>query len=41
MKILSICGSPRKGNTYSALNSIKENYPHIDYKILMLNELNF
>ena len=41
MKILAICGSPRRGNTYSALNSIKENYPHIDYKVLMLNELNF
>ena len=41
MKILAICGSPRKGNTYSALNSIKENYPNIDYKVLMLNELNF
>jgi multimeric flavodoxin WrbA len=41
MKILAICGSPRKGNTYSALSSIKENYPHIDYKLLMLNELDF
>ena len=41
MKILAICGSPRRGNTYSALNSIRENFPHIDYKVLMLNELNF
>jgi len=41
MKILAICGSPRKGNTYKVLNSIKENYPDIDYKILMLKDLNF
>ncbi|MBA7519828.1 hypothetical protein ES705_11916 [subsurface metagenome] len=40
MKILAICGSPHKGNTYAALNSIKENYPTIDYKLLMLNEVN-
>ncbi len=41
MKILAICGSPRKGNTYKVLNSIKENYPDIDYKILMLKDLDF
>jgi len=41
MKILAICGSPRKGNTHQVLNSIKENYPDIDYKILMLKDLNF
>ncbi len=41
MKILAICGSPRKGNTYKVLNSINENYPDIDYKILMLKDLNF
>ncbi|MFC2021037.1 flavodoxin family protein [Chloroflexota bacterium] len=40
MKILAICGSPKKGNCYSVLNSIQENYPEIDYKILMLNEVN-
>ena len=39
MKILAICGSPHRGNTYSALNSIKEDYPDIDYKIIMLNEI--
>jgi len=38
MKILSICGSPKKGNTYSSLNFIKEKYPDIDFKILMLKE---
>jgi multimeric flavodoxin WrbA len=37
---LAICGSPRKGNSYSILNSLKENYPDITFKILMLNELN-
>lgn len=40
MKILAICGSPKKGNCYAMLNSIQENYPDIDYKILMLNEVN-
>ena len=40
MKILAICGSPHRGNTYSVLNTIKENYPTIDYKLLMLNEVN-
>jgi len=39
MKILAICGSPHRGNCYSVLNSIKENYPEIDYKLLMLNEV--
>lgn len=41
MKILAICGSPRKGNTYSVLNTIKENYPGIDFKIIELRKLNF
>jgi len=40
MKILAICGSPHRGNTYSVLNTIKEDYPNIDYKLLMLNEVN-
>ena len=40
MRILAICGSPRKGNSYSVLNYIKENYPAIDFKLLMLNEVN-
>jgi len=40
MKILAICGSPHKGSCYSVLNTIKENYPDIDYKLLMLNEIN-
>ena len=41
MKILAICGSPhKKGNTFSVLESIKENYPNIDVKLLLLNEVN-
>ena len=39
MKILAICGSPHKGNTYAVLSGIQEDYPDIDYKILMLGEL--
>ena len=41
MKILAICGSPRKGNTFSVLNSIKDNYPDIDFKIIQLAKMNF
>lgn len=41
MKILAICGSPRKGNTFSVLSSIKESYPGIDFKILQLAKMNF
>jgi len=41
MKILAICGSPRKGNTYSVLNSIVKNYPDIDFKILELSKIKF
>ena len=41
MKILAICGSPRKGNTYSVLKSIQENYPDKEVKLLKLSEMNF
>jgi len=41
MKIIAICGSPRKGNTYSVLNTIKESFPDVDIKILMLKDLDF
>jgi len=41
MKILAICGSKKKGNTYSVLNDIKDNYPDINFKILMLKDANF
>ena len=40
MKILAICGSPRKGETFKVLDSIKEKYPDIDYEILMLKDMN-
>jgi multimeric flavodoxin WrbA len=40
VKILAICGSPRKGNSYSTLHAIKANYPDIEIKILRLSELN-
>ena len=40
MKILAICGSPRKGGTSRVLNSIKEKFPDIDYEILMLKDMN-
>ena len=41
MKILAICRSPRKGNTYSALKTIKDNFPEIDFEILRLKDLHF
>jgi len=40
MKILAICGSPRKGNSYKALKEIRDIFPHIDYEILHLNNMN-
>jgi multimeric flavodoxin WrbA len=41
MKILAICGSPRKGNTYSVLKSIQEECPDIYFKLLELSKMNF
>lgn len=32
MKIVAICGSPRKGNTYKVLDTIIENFPEVDFK---------
>jgi multimeric flavodoxin WrbA len=40
LKILAICGSPHKGNTYKILRMLKKSNPEIDFKILMLSELN-
>ncbi len=40
LKILAICGSPHKGNTYELLRVLKQSNPEIDFKILMLAELN-
>lgn len=41
MKLLAICGSPRKGNSYKALKEIGETLAHVDYEILHLSDLNF
>ncbi len=38
MKILAICGSPRKGNSYRTLESIRDSIPNIEYRVLMLSE---
>ena len=39
MKIVAICGSPHKGNTYNILRMLKQSNPEIDFKMLMLSEL--
>ncbi len=39
IKILAIVGSPRKGKTFKAINSMKEHYPDVDFNIMMINEL--
>ena len=39
MKILAICGSPRKGGTYHILNAMRDQFPDINLEILMLREL--
>jgi multimeric flavodoxin WrbA len=41
MKLLAICGSPRKGNTSNALNLIRDAFPGIDFEILHLIDLDF
>ncbi|MCP4761370.1 MAG: NAD(P)H-dependent oxidoreductase [archaeon] len=40
LKIVAICGSPHKGSCYSVLKWIEEDYPDIDYKILMIKDMN-
>ncbi|MCX2718647.1 flavodoxin family protein [Lentiprolixibacter aurantiacus] len=39
IKIAAICGSPHRGNTYEILRMLKQSNPEIDFKILMLSEL--
>ena len=39
MKILAICGSHHRGNTYSVLNTIQDEFPNIEYQLLMLPEV--
>lgn len=41
MKILAICGSPRKGNSIKALEVIRDSFPGIDFEILHLKDLEF
>jgi multimeric flavodoxin WrbA len=41
LKLLAICGSPRKGNTYRALTVIRDSFPRIDFEILQLNDMEF
>ena len=40
IKILAICGSPHKGNTYNILSMLAESKPEVDFRILMLSDLN-
>ena len=40
MKIVAICGSPRKGKTHAMLSSMKENHPEADIEIIMLHKQN-
>ena len=40
IKILAICGSPNKGNTHEILEVLQDSRPEIDFKILMLSEMN-
>jgi len=39
IKILAICGSPHRGNTYDILSMLEQSNPEIDFKILMLSEV--
>jgi multimeric flavodoxin WrbA len=39
MKIVAVCGSPHKGSCYSVLSTIADGHPEIDYKLIMLGEL--
>lgn len=40
IKIVAICGSPHRGNTYEILEILKQSNPAIDFKILMLSRHN-
>ena len=40
LKIVAICGSPHKGNTYNILKMLEQHNANIEFKILMLSELN-
>lgn len=38
IKIVAICGSPHRGNTYDVLEFLKQSNPAVDFLILMLSE---
>ena len=38
IKIIAICGSPHRGNTYDILRMLEQTNPEIDFRILMLSE---
>ena len=40
LKIVAICGSPRRGNTYDILRMLKKETPQADFEILMLSDFN-
>ena len=40
IKIIAICGSPHRGNTYEALTMLAQSNPEIDFRILMLADYN-
>ncbi|MFD2724676.1 flavodoxin family protein [Hyunsoonleella rubra] len=39
LKIVAICGSPHRGNTYNILSMLERSHPEVDFKILMLAEV--
>ena len=39
IKIVAICGSPKKGNTYNILSMLKQSNPEVDFRMLLLSEL--
>jgi multimeric flavodoxin WrbA len=39
MRILAVCGSPRNGGTFKVLSAMREEFPDIDYEILMLKDM--
>ena len=39
VKIVAICGSPRKGGTFKLLKAMEEKFPQVDYEIVQLKDL--
>jgi multimeric flavodoxin WrbA len=40
VKIVAICGSPHKGSCYSVLRALADEHPEIEFKLIMLGDLN-